>query len=120
MSTEYVNTIADLKALTPSDTRCIIVLGYHKPNDGGGGNFFWDKEFPENEDGGTIIRPNLPEFSEKGRWRRIINEPISVKWFGAIGDGLRPDTEATQNAIGAMKPGGELCHHQESTHTRIR
>jgi hypothetical protein len=108
MGTDCVNTVADLKALTPSDARCIRVLGYHQPNDGGGGDFFWDKEFPEKEDGGTIIRPNLPEFSEKGRWRRIINEPVSVKWFGTRGNGLEEDTDAMQNAIQAVEPGEQL------------
>jgi Pectate lyase superfamily protein len=108
MDTECVNTIYDLKALIPGSAPCIMVFGYHQPNDGGSGEFFWDKDSSELEDRGTIIKPDLLDSSKKGRWRRIIDESISVKWFGAKGNGLELDTDAMQNAIQAVKPGEEL------------
>jgi parallel beta helix pectate lyase-like protein len=115
MDIECVDTIADLKALSTGIVRCVAVLGYHEPSDGGGGQFFWDGsfnldtvKFHEGEDFGTVIKPNSLASSDPGRWRRIFDDPLSVKWFGATGDGLRSDTSAIQNAIRAVKPGGQL------------
>jgi hypothetical protein len=110
MDTECVETIADLKKLPHKKARCVIVLGYHEPSDGGGGQFFWDGsfKFPAGEDFGIIIKPASLAPSESGRWRRIFDEPISVKWFGAAGKGSSLDTDAIQNAINAIPPGGEL------------
>ena len=67
--TECIDTILELLELKPvpgknpsdcEDPTCVIVKGYHKPGDGGGGTFFWDGScnvdlinFPEGEDFGT-------------------------------------------------------------------
>jgi hypothetical protein len=128
-----VNTIANLKALTldsisklpkelTADTSpYVIVQGYHEPDDGGGGSFFWDSVlnvdlsmFPKGEDFGTIIKPNwVLDPSVAGRWRRLYDEPISVKWFGARGDfdpwsgtGGDLDTDAIQGALDVAKRTG--------------
>src|SRR6266487_2802574 len=63
-----VDTIADLKQLPHEKARCVIVLGYHEPGDGGGGQFFWDAsfKFPAGEDFGIIIKPDLIAPSESG------------------------------------------------------
>jgi hypothetical protein len=90
------------------------VLGYLAPGDGGGGAFFWDGAFtvdlnqwPDGEDGGIVIRPNGLQPSDAGRWRRVYDGPINVKWFGAQGNATRVgmggsiDTAAIQNAVNA-------------------
>lgn len=43
-------------------------------------------------DGGTIIP------SSRGRWKRIYSGPISVKWFGALGDG----TGSAPSSVGGV------------------
>jgi len=89
-----MNSIADLRALSPGASEYLTVLGYDSPGDGGGGGFFWDSSFnvdldilPQGEDGGLVIRPNSLQPTQPGRWRRIFDAALSVKWFGAKGNG---------------------------------
>jgi len=96
---ECVKTIRDLKDLDPRDmdlvkNPCIFLLGYYKPGDGGGGQFYWEWDCTESEDQGIIIKsnkihdspdPNNPN-NRDGRWRRIFEDFVSIKWFGAKGD----------------------------------
>jgi hypothetical protein len=94
---DYVNTIADLRALSPGVLPCLTLLGYHAPGDGGGGLFCWDATSTDPDNGGTVIMPtgNPPQ----GRWKRIFSSAISVKWFGAKGDSANDDTSALQAAF---------------------
>ena len=48
--------------------------------------FVWDEYSEETENGGTIIAPTEPRPNRNGRWKRIFDDVISVKWFGAKGD----------------------------------
>jgi hypothetical protein len=80
-----VNSIADLRALNAGAVPCLSVLGYHGPDDGGGGDFYWDASATETDNGGTIIV--LASNPVTGRWKRLVDGPLSVKWFGASGDG---------------------------------
>ncbi|MGF6229607.1 hypothetical protein QFZ27_003562 [Inquilinus ginsengisoli] len=62
-------------------------------------------------DDGISFRPNalaLPD--SKGRWLRIVedDEPYSVKWFGAKGDGLADDGPAIMATINASLPSGKF------------
>ena len=50
-----------------------------------GGIFVWDKNADEGDDGGTIIAP-VPSSPNKGRWKRLFDDILSIKWFGAKGD----------------------------------
>ena len=87
-----VNSLADLKALGADVTPCLTVLGYHVPGDGGGGGFYWDPSATEADNGGTIIIPSSNPVM--GRWKRLVDGQLSVKWFGAKGDGVNPDSSA--------------------------
>jgi hypothetical protein len=80
-----LDTIADLRALAPGSVKCPLLLGYHIAGDGGGGIFYWDSLSAEEENAGTVIAPNGPP--APGRWKRLAEGNLSVKWFGAIGDG---------------------------------
>lgn len=83
IAVECVDSIITLRSLAkPLNDACIMVLGYNKPGDGGGGHFFWDPVDKENDNGGTIILPNNESKKTPGRWRRLVDGPISVKWFG--------------------------------------
>jgi hypothetical protein len=80
-----LDTMPDLQALAPGAVKCSTVLGYHSPGDGGGGEFYWDAAAIEDENGGTVIMPSAAP--APGRWKRLAEGNLSVKWFGAIGDG---------------------------------
>jgi hypothetical protein len=92
------NSIADLRALDAGVVPCLTVLGYYEPGDGGGGSFYWDASASEADNAGTVIAPASNPVT--GRWKRLVDGPLSVKWFGAIGDG--------QSHPQANSPGNEI------------
>lgn len=94
-----VDRMADLRDLPPGASSCVQLLGYHAAGDGGGGTFFWDAQSNEPDDGGTVIE--AAGTPATGRWRRLDSGPISVKWFGAAGDGQTLDDEPLRAALAA-------------------
>jgi hypothetical protein len=78
-----VNSIADLRALNPGAVPCLTLLGYYAPGDGGGGDLYWDPLATDLDNDGTTIAP-APNPPPTGRWRRLVDGPLSVKWFGAL------------------------------------
>jgi hypothetical protein len=118
---DCIDSMADLKALNAGASDCVRLLGYHAPGDGGGGLFFWDPTSGEPDNAGTVIMPaaNLIRWvaaeggggqglALAGRWKRVIEGPLSVKWFGAKGDGQSAalDGPAIQAALDAVPPDG--------------
>lgn len=96
-----VDSIADLRALTSASLTgrpTIHVRGYYSPGDGGGGIFFWDATATTTDNGGTVIALTA---GGVGRWRRVLTQPINVRWFGARGDGVSDDTAVIRKAIAA-------------------
>lgn len=95
-----VASISALKAISIlkiKDGQKIDVLGFSTPGDGGGGTFFYSADSVATANAGICVAPN----SGSGRWLRVYNGPISVAWFGAVGDGSTDDTTAISNAIAA-------------------
>jgi hypothetical protein len=99
-----VDTIATLKTKPAGFAACSCVLGYHKLGDGGGGTFYWDADSSDPDNLGTVIEPEPP--TPKGRWKRLIEGPLSVKWFGAGGHGDTQDDAAIQAAVEALPSSG--------------
>ena len=95
-----VLTVADLRALNdPADGGYFRVQGYHAPGDDGGGVFRFDAGSEAEPDGGTVLAPN----EGAGRFLRIFDPEgdVYAEWFGAYGDGDRPDAHDDQAAINA-------------------
>lgn len=74
----------------------VDLLGYYIKGDGGGGTFYWDSTSTETDNGGTIIQATGVT---TGRWKRVINNRIDVKWFGAKGDGTTNDTASIKKCL---------------------
>lgn len=97
--------IAALRALMAVSAPVSIVEGYYTPADGGGGIYSYAAgDNTSTDNGGTIIVD-----SAGNRWYlETLGQPISVKQFGAKGDGTTNDSAAIQaalNAVGAVGGG---------------
>lgn len=86
----------DLLRTTPgSSNQLCYLLGYRTLGDGGGGLFYWDTSNPSLvEDGGIVVGT-----SNTGKWVRMFEGDISVRWFGAWGNGTTDDTAFIQKSI---------------------
>ncbi len=99
-------TVGGIRSLVGSDTATaskpvVVVGGYSKVGDGGGGVFYWDKSSSTGDNGGTIF---VPPGSTTGRWVRVAVGHINVRWFGAAGNAVGAsttigDTDCIQRAI---------------------
>ncbi|MEC5143631.1 NosD domain-containing protein [Chitinophaga sp. 212800010-3] len=91
-----VNSIAALRVTngTTADNVCTL-LGYYAPGDGGGGSFYWDDTSGDQDNGVTIIKAQ----AATGRWKRIHDKVMDVRWLGAKGDGTSDDLAMVQQGI---------------------
>jgi hypothetical protein len=80
----------------------VFVSGFPDPENNGLQGFFeWRPNSSADDNGGTVIKPNAVAAQSKGRWHRVFDGAISVKWFGAKGDGVANDSTAIRNALNA-------------------
>jgi len=86
-----VSSIAELRALAAGKYEAVQVLGYYAAGDGGGGVFRWNGSSSAADNGGTVIVPDSA--SGAGRWMRDY-QILTIKMFGAKGDGIADDTVA--------------------------
>lgn len=90
-----VSNLTALKALI-SRPSVVTMSGYYLPADGGGGSFTWVPGDSTTPDDGLIIQPSV---GPSGRYKRIYDGDINIKWFGAKGDGSVDDLPAFNSAV---------------------
>ena len=98
-----VENIDELQTVMPGSAQYVQLAGHTDPGDGGDGLFRWtaEKAVPNN---GTIIASRV---ASGGHWRRLDSGPVSVRWFGARGDGSEV-SQQLQGAIDTVKGGGTV------------
>jgi len=91
MSGTMVSNLSGLRALSKTTYSNAIVFGYTSQGDGGGGNYWYNSaDTTSSDNGGTIIVA-----TDGGRWYLDLQgESVSVKQFGAKGDGSTDDSSA--------------------------
>lgn len=95
-----VNSIASLRTLSKFGVPTALATGYYKSGDGGGGVYFLNTNDTTSADnGGTIIVA-----SDGGRWYLQLTGPVSIKQFGAYGDGTHSDDTAMTNWLAVLTP----------------
>lgn len=98
-------TKTSLTAATANDNDLAVVIGRSSDNDHGGGLFFYDSSSSAADDGGIIWKPDSNPAN--GRWTRLFQDRINLKWFGATGDGTTDDSSAIQLAIDYINTSGQ-------------
>lgn len=93
-----VDSIVALRALDKTKFTRVFVSGYYLAGDGGGGNYWYDPSDTSSVDNaGTVIVA-----SDGGRWKLVLQKRVSVKQFGAKGDGVFNDRPAFSAAAAAV------------------
>lgn len=96
-----VTSIAALKLVDKTKYTVIQVNGYYTAGDGGGGVYWYDSSDTVSADnGGTIIVA-----TDGARWKLFRLSTLSVKQFGAKGDGITDDATAFTNCFAT---GGDI------------
>lgn len=90
-----VTSIAGLRTVGSAGRNLVLVAGYYSAGDGGGGIYRLDTSDTTTADnGGTVIVS-----SAGGRWKLRHHGDVSVKQFGARGNGTTDDTAAINAAV---------------------
>ncbi|MFC1587314.1 right-handed parallel beta-helix repeat-containing protein [Planctomycetota bacterium] len=93
-----VGNPGELRQLTPDpDVGTIVIAsGFWTEGDGGGGTFYVSDDALAVDNGGTVIPGNNIVY------KRLQDNPVNVKWFGARGDSATDDTAEFEaaNAVG--------------------
>lgn len=90
-----------------SDIGIALTQGASVKGDGGGGWWEWVADSTDTDNMGTVICP--ANHGVPGRWKRIYNGPLNVRWFGASPIATAAENNAAfQAALDATTNIGEI------------
>ena len=90
-----VTNVSALRALDKTKISYAVTKGYYTEGDGGAGEYWYDSsDTTSTDNGGSVIVG-----SDSGRWKLVTSGVISIRQFGAKGDGSADDTQTIQNAM---------------------
>jgi len=84
LTTQFVETIADLKALGAGTFQLVFVSGYYEGGDGGARWMKWNSTSGVNDNGGTIIIPGGDPAFGRWEWLPQVSEKVTPQLFGAF------------------------------------
>ena len=116
---QTASNISALRNIAVNPSFNVIVEGYYSNGDGGGGQFYATTPSAPGtytDNGGTVIIPSVGATDGSVAWIRIVEENISVKCFGAKGDGISDDTAAIQNALNYSASSKTIIFFPEGTY----
>jgi hypothetical protein len=93
---QMVDTIGALRQLSSSNGALVYVQGHTTAGDGGAGFFRVTTTNPGTDDNGYIVHLNETGFYAV---RQLIENTVSPRFWGAIGDGVTNDTVPVQSAF---------------------
>lgn len=94
-ATQVVRDVATLCTIPKGTAVVIQTLGYYNPNDRGSGLYWYDaSDLSSADDGGAVIVAN-----DGGRWKLFHDGTVSVRQYGAVGDGTTDDTAKIQACL---------------------
>lgn len=100
---ETVDNIADLRNYNSyTNNKIIYAKGYYTAGDGGEGMFIYKQNEDEADNYGTIIKPNIINSTENGRWVRQYSGYMNVEYFGVQRDWSAPTGITNSDRIQAM------------------
>mgnify|MGYP003669871828 CR=1 FL=1 len=85
-----------ISGITAYEGEVINLSGHTTEGDGGGGDFYWDASSTATDNNGTIVK--LAD-TTTGRFIRVDQTRISVRMFGAVGNGSTDDTTKINVAL---------------------
>lgn len=90
-----VGSVAELRSLKKATNTQALATGYYAMGDGGGGTYYCDvSDTTSADNGGSVIVA-----SDGARWKLANTSAVSVKQFGAKGDGATDDAAAINRAL---------------------
>jgi hypothetical protein len=91
--------LLSLDASTLAAGTVVVVSGFSKVGDGGGGNFMWLPDDSDPADGVVVVTPNG---GHEGRWvRQWWSGTLTPEMAGAVGDGKTNDLPAFNRLVAA-------------------
>lgn len=92
---KLVTNVAALRAVDKTVNTKVMTSGYYTAGDGGFAAYYYDPaDTTTADDGGGVIVA-----TDGGRWKLINKSLVTVRMFGARGDGVTNDTTAFTNAL---------------------